>query len=430
MALQWGLVFAIFSTEGNAETEGGDFPRKPIKVIVPFSSGGGSDTFTRIMQKGIRDAELLPQPLVVINVPGAGGTVGSRRVRNASPDGYTILNLHEGIFSSKYAGRVPYGPEAFRAIAATGESAPVICVKEGSPHSDLGSLMKAAAQRDAVLFGMAPGTPSHFAGRRLELAASPAAFRFVASGGGSKRFNDLIGGHIDVSPFSLAEYTKFAPGGIRAIAYLGKERHPGLPECPTAREQGMDVVMSHIQYWWAPKATPDAAIDRIASALEAAMATDYVSSRLAELKTEGLFLKGNELDAHLKQRERDFQDAALVNYEGFPNLVPGIVLAIACLFVGCVVQHRFGLGATSKASASPTGWRYFAITFAVIAVYVLGMQFAAIPYTLATACFIPFMGLAGGLRSVRGVVLLVVVGAVLAWMCYHLFTKVFVIDLP
>ena len=113
------------------------FPRKPIKVVVPFPAGGGSDTFTRIMQTAIRDADLLPQPLVVINVPGAGGTIGSRRVRDAQADGYTILNLHEGILSSKYSGLVTYGPEAFRPIAATGQSGLVICVRDDSPYRTL-----------------------------------------------------------------------------------------------------------------------------------------------------------------------------------------------------------------------------------------------------------------------------------------------------
>ena len=113
-------VFTLLtSCEKGASSGAGEFPRKPIKVVVPFGPGGDSDTFARIMQKTIRDHELLPEPLVILNVPGAGGTIGSRRVRDAAPDGYTILNLHEGIFTSKYAGRVSYGPEAFRPIAAT-----------------------------------------------------------------------------------------------------------------------------------------------------------------------------------------------------------------------------------------------------------------------------------------------------------------------
>jgi len=73
------------------------YPAKPIKVVVPFGVGGGSDTFVRVVQLGIEQGNLLPESAVVLNVGGAGGTIGSYRVKNTRPDGYTILNLHEGI---------------------------------------------------------------------------------------------------------------------------------------------------------------------------------------------------------------------------------------------------------------------------------------------------------------------------------------------
>ena len=120
--------------ESGAESE---FPRKPVKVIVPFPAGGGSDTFSRIIQKAVRDESASAAADGRDQCPRRRvGRSGSRRVRDAPADGYTILNLHEGILSSKYSGRVPYGPEAFRPIAATGQSALVVCVREDSPLSD------------------------------------------------------------------------------------------------------------------------------------------------------------------------------------------------------------------------------------------------------------------------------------------------------
>lgn len=402
------------------------FPRKSIKVIVPFSAGGGSDTFTRIMQKAIRDNNLLPEALVAINVPGAGGTVGSRRVRDAQADGYTILNLHEGIFSSKYSGRVPYGPEAFRPIAATGESNLVLCVRDDSPFTSLRDLMKAtAAKPDTILFGMAQGTPTHFTGRKLELAAEGARFRMVASGGGAKRFNDLAGGHIDVTPFSLAEYSKFSASEVRALAYLAPERHPDLPDLPTAREGGYEVVMNHVQYWWAPKATPDQAVQVMADALEVAMQSDQVLAKLQELKIEPLFLRDQALADHLGARDSDFQDAALVRYEGLPNLVPPVLTLVILLSV----LTAAGLLHNRPSLESPN-WLYLGGTLGVLALYLFAMQWAALPYLIATTCFIPLMGFAAGARSLRKLVLLGGTGALLATGCFFLFTEVLVIDLP
>ena len=287
----WICLLLASCEDDGLGTSSGEFPNKPIKVVVPFGAGGDSDSFARIMQKTLRDSGLLPHPLVILNVPGAGGSVGSRRVRDAAPDGYTILNLHEGILTSKYAGRVPYGPEAFRPIAATGQSSLVICVRDDAPFQNLRDLLKVAEEApDSLLFGMAQGTPTHFAGRRLERAGGDAKFRMVASGGGAKRFNDLVGRHIDVTPFSLAEYMAFEAGGLRAIGFLAAERYTALPNVPTARELGYDVVMPHVHYWWAPKSTPDTAVERIADALETAMSTVYLRGKLAETKTVALFL--------------------------------------------------------------------------------------------------------------------------------------------
>jgi tripartite-type tricarboxylate transporter receptor subunit TctC len=427
------LVSALFLTscdEGGdrSDSDGEDFPSKPIKVVVPFGPGGDSDTFARIMQKTIRDHELLPEPLIILNVPGAGGTIGSRRVRDAAPDGYTILNLHEGIFTSKYAGRVSYGPEAFRPIAATAMSNLVICVREESPFKDLRDLLEAAAEKpNDILFGMAQGTPTHFAGRRLEKAGGGVQFRMVASGGGAKRRNDLVGEHIDVTPFSLAEFIGFQEGGLRAVAYLAEERHPDLPEVPTARELGYEVVMPHVHYWWAPKSTLDVAVERIADVLEAAMETDDMRGKLAETKTKPLFLRGAALEAHLTGREGEFQDVALVNSKGLPNpVVPVLVIVVV---LGGTIAFR-GWQGRAVVVKRPTVWRHGALSCAVLAGYVLSMQVVGVSYIFATMAFIPALAIAGGARSKRALATVTILGIALACACFFIFTKVLVIDLP
>ena len=422
------IALVLTSCDDSREVSEGVFPRKPIKVVVPFGPGGDSDTFARIMQKTIRDHELLPEPLVILNIPGAGGTIGSRRVRDAAPDGYTILNLHEGILTSKYAGRVSYGPEAFRPIAATAMSNLVICVREDSPFENLRDVLEAAAEKpDAVLFGMAQGTPTHFAGRRLEKAGGEVRFRMVASGGGAKRRNDLVGEHVDVTPFSLSEYMGFEESGVRAVAYLAAERHPELPEVPTARELGYEVVMPHVHYWWAPKSTPDAAVEKIADVLEAAMKTDYLRGKLAETKTEPLFLRGAALENHLVEREGEFQDIALVSYQGLPD--PVMPMLVIVVVLGGVIAFRWFKGRVSSVNA-PVVWHHGALSCLVLTLYVISMQVAGAPYVFATMAFIPALAFMGGARSRRSIATVAVLGLVLACACFFIFTKVLVIDLP
>ena len=140
------------------------YPDGPLKLIVPFAPGGGSDTIARIIQKAIRDEKLSPVPLVIVNVPGAGGTIGSRQVRDAKADGQTLLLLHDGIFTAKYSGKVSFGAEAFNPVAM-GRGGMVLAVKSDSRFSDLLSLLgEAASNPDSITYSTNLGAPSH-AGR-------------------------------------------------------------------------------------------------------------------------------------------------------------------------------------------------------------------------------------------------------------------------
>ena len=326
------------------ETEDGEaYPKAPIKVIVPFGAGGGSDTFARIIQKAIQENDLLPQPIVIINVPGAGGTIGSRQAMEAKPDGYTFLCLHEGIMSAKYAGNTEYGPEAFAPVAGTGEVGNVIAVAEDSKYEDLEQLLSDAAERpEEVIFSANIGAPSHFIGLMLENTKMGAKFRYTQTGGGAKRFAALIGGHIDVSAFSMAEYKQFQSAGLKALAYCGESRHPQALEIPTATEQGFDVVTSIMQFWWAPKKTPSEKIKVVAEALRKAMKTPQVQESLKAIHTDAIFLAGQELKNSLQEREQRFANVVqrdLTQLPNFPIIVLGGVLVLALLAGFQAVQN-------------------------------------------------------------------------------------------
>ena len=196
------------------------YPNRPINLIVPFSAGGGTDTYARVFKKAIDDEGLLPQPMVIVNIDGAGATIGSRRAKNAKPDGYTLLLLHDAILTAKASGTVNYGPEAFEPVAGTGEVGMVIAVWKDSPYQDLDDLMNAAISKpDTLPFAANIGALTHYAGLQLEAAAWDKVgrkqedrenlFRFVPVGGGSKRFAELKGGHIEVTGFSLEEFSSF-----------------------------------------------------------------------------------------------------------------------------------------------------------------------------------------------------------------------------
>ena len=295
------LAVALSSCQSNeAELT---YPARPIKVVVPFAAGGGSDTFVRIIKRAIDDANLLEQPLVILNVGGAGGTIGTRRVKNAPADGYTILNIHEALLTAKHSGKVPYGAEAFEPIAATGEAGLVIAVAEDAPYQDLSDLLEVARREpDSVVFSANLGAASHFAGLLIEKNAPGARFRYTQTGGGAKRFAALVGGHIDVSAFSISEYLQFSAAGLRALAFFGDQRHPSAPDVPTAIEQGVDMTFSAMHVWWAPKGVSDDKIAKLADVLKQAMQAPETRKALARIHTDPLFLDGPELHNEIARR--------------------------------------------------------------------------------------------------------------------------------
>ena len=205
-----------------------------------------------------------------------------------------------------------------------------------------------------------------------------------------------MGQHIDVTPFSLAEYMGFKEGGVRAIAYLAPERHPDLPEVPTALESGFEVVMPHVHYWWAPKGTPDAIVNRLADVLEAAMQTDYLKGKLAESKTEPLFLRGEELEQHLAERDGEFRDVGLVAYQGLPDPVIPVLSLVVLLSAGLIFRWW---KKRIAGNGPPIMWRHGVGSCAVLVVYILLMQVVGLSYIVATIIFIPALAYVFGARS-------------------------------
>jgi len=326
------------------------FPERPVEVIVPFSAGGGSDTFVRILQKAVVEEKLSEHRLIVRNAGGAGGTIGSRQAKDAAPDGYTIMCLHDGIYTAQHYGNADWGPADFEPIAATGRSGVVVAVAENSHYQDLAALMKDAVERPYTLvFGTNLGAPNHYSALFLQAGKPGAKFRFTQTGGGAKRLAQLKGGHVDVTGFSVAEYLQFKEAGVHALAVLSEERASVLPQVPTAREQGVDALHSLVQFWWAPKGTAPDRVDALARLLERAMATDQVRARLAELQIEPLFLTGQALNDAVVERSTVLEGITIERPPALPPL-HWIVLGLAVFCGGWVVweNRRLAAGAGAK----------------------------------------------------------------------------------
>ena len=454
-----GLALALAALAGCGGSDSAtqvEYPARPIKLIVPFSVGGGTDSFARIIKQSIDDNDLLPQPLVVINQGGAGATIGSRRVKDSTPDGYTLLILHDAIITAKYSGKVDYGPEAFEAVAGTGEMGMVLAVSEASPYHTLPELMEAVQREpNRLSFGANLGALTHFAGLQLEQLTPGARFRFAQIGGGAERFADLKGGHIDVTGFSIEEFARFRSEGLRGLAYFGHERHPAAPDVPTASEQGIEMFTGSMFYWWFPKGTPRAVCDRVADALEQAMQTDYVQGKMDDIHCEPTFLRGPELARQVALSTQDIAGVAPRETVPLPRTVELTLIALGILAVPVTVggwrdfaRRRAERRASRNDSPQPRyrlAWLSALVTVAYPAAMTWGVDFR-----VATFFFVLLLGSLLGRRRIArpeqqnvsteptprragplvSFAVLIAVAGLLSVGLHQLFTRLFVIDMP
>jgi len=309
----------------------GDYPSKPITVIVPFAAGGGSDVFVRIFQNAIRKNNLCPQPIVIKNIAGAGGTIGSRSAKNATPDGHTILCLHDGIYTAQHYGNADWGPNNFEPIAATGRSGVVVAVGEDSPYSSLNELMEEAKDRPyQLVYGTNLGAPNHYSALFLQNGKSGAKFRFTQTGGGAKRLAQLKGGHIDLTGFSVAEYQQFKDAGIKALASLGEERESSFPNLTTALEQEVRATHDLMQFWWAPQNTPPERIAYLQNLLAEAMATREIKESFQNLHMDPVLQVGQDLLKTIADRSQKLQGITIDKPTALPPL-EWIILGITVI---------------------------------------------------------------------------------------------------
>ena len=446
----WLVVLLLIAWRVNRQWtshQDATYPGEPIQVIVPYPAGGGSDTFVRILQKGLVEDELLEQPLVVINQGGGGGTIGSRAVRNARPDGYTILCHHNAIITAKLSETVNFGPEAFEPIALTGSMSLVIIVREDSPFQNVNDLIQQAqATPNEVCFGANQGAPAYFAALQLERSQPGAAFNIVSASGGADRYTSLIGGHLQAAVFSLSEYLDFqSPEGtppyqnIRAIAVMNQTRHPAIPDVMTCIEQGVPVVMSNANYWWAPKNTPPAVVDHLATALSRVMQNETVRSELTRLRIDPDYARGDELRKALDETVQRFESVAVKKQTAVPDCIPWLAVLTGIMFLWTLTEdwlnRHNNLGPDehqqlNKPAPFVRRPQTAAACFGVLIGYVLMLELRLLPFAISTTLMVMLTGLLMTRFQRKHAVTLLQISLLTGLSMEFIFTQVFVTSLP
>jgi len=282
-ALSAILAFAAASGPAMAQ----NYPTRSITMVVPFPPGGPSDVVARIMADGMSKA--LGQSIVIENLGGAGGTIGTARVAAAEPDGYTLLGASMGSHVSAPAlfPNLRYdSTKDFEPIGLTSNAPAAVVARKDFPAKDFKEFV-AALKKDGAGVKQAHGgigSSSHMACLLLtaELGVHPT---LVAYRGTGPALNDVIGGHVDFFCEQVVSVQGAVKGGtVKGLVVSGNERSPALADVPSAKEAG--VPGFQINIWsaiFAPKGTPKAVVAKLSEALNTTLNDPAVAKRLHEL---------------------------------------------------------------------------------------------------------------------------------------------------
>ena len=276
----------------------GEYPEKSIKLIVPWKAGGGTDALMRIVAH--YTSKYLGQTMVVVNVPGVGGTLGARQGKDAKPDGYTLTATHESVISSYIVGVAEFNYSNFIPIANMTSTPAMLAARADAPWNDLKDLVADAKKRPGeITFGATLGSTSHFF--PLEIAQKAGIkFKVVGYEGTADRQAALLGGFIDLGESNPAAGKKyFEAKKLKGLAIATPNRHPLHPNVPTMKEQGVDIEFAVNRGICAPLKTPKFIIKKLAAGFKKASEDPEFVKKVSDLGSLVVYRSPKEYRAYI-----------------------------------------------------------------------------------------------------------------------------------
>jgi tripartite-type tricarboxylate transporter receptor subunit TctC len=278
---------AVMAVTGSARSQ--TYPSRPVTMVVPYPAGGPTDTIGRIMAEGLRPS--LGQPVIIENVGGASGSIGTGRVARAAADGYTLgLGLWPTHVVNGAVFALPYDVlNDFQPISLIATNPLLIVARKSLAARDLKELiiwLKANPDRATAGTGGAGGA-SHVAGVYLQRETNT-RFQFVSYRGLGPAMQDLVAGQIDMLiDYAANSLPQVRAGKIKGFAVTAPTRLPSAPEIPTVDEAGLPgFYMSAWHAFFVPKGTPQDVVTKLNHATKDALADAAVRRRLMDLGQE------------------------------------------------------------------------------------------------------------------------------------------------
>jgi tripartite-type tricarboxylate transporter receptor subunit TctC len=261
------------------------YPQRPITLIVPFAAGGPTDVLARVL--GQHMSQTLGQSVVVEDVTGAGGTLGSAKAARAAPDGYTLVMGNIGTHAASVGlyPKLSYDPRIdFEPIMVVATTPMVLVTKKDLPVTTLSDVIALAKQRKITQGNAGTGSASHLT-TLLFVSLTHADLQLVPYRGLSQAMNDLLAGQIETMfDQVISSSPHILSGGVKPIAVTSPTRAKAIPNVPTTIEAGLpDMQTLTWTALFAPKGTPKPIIERLNAAVDQAMKDPAIAKRLAEL---------------------------------------------------------------------------------------------------------------------------------------------------
>jgi tripartite-type tricarboxylate transporter receptor subunit TctC len=289
----------ILSQQAHAQ----NYPTRPVKIIVPFATGGPADNYARFMAQRLQDS--LGQTFVVDNKPGAGSVIGTDLAAKAAPDGYTLLlmsntqTVNETLIPNK-----PYGlMKDFVGVAPINYSDLVLVVNPTKGLNTLADVIRVAKAQPGKLnyASSGPGTPYHMAGELFKSMAKIDMVHVPYKGSSGAR-TDVLGGQVDMMFDAVTTMTEqIKAGKVKAVGATGKVRSDVLPDVPTLNESGVSGYEATI--WlgiMAPKGTPKAVVDKLNEAVSKISSQTDIKQQWAKQGAVPLVMNPVAFDKYLQ----------------------------------------------------------------------------------------------------------------------------------
>ena len=281
------LCATVVAQAQDAASRYPDRPVRLVRLVVPYAAGGGTDIMARQLAR--KASELLGQPIVVDNKPGAGTVLAANEVAKAAPDGYTLLWGDSATYAVNphVYKKIAYDPlTSFAPVTTTLRGALVLAVASRLGVNSVGELIAyARAHPNQMSYGT-PGnaTPHHLAMEAFKIQAGGLTIQHVPYKGEAPALQDLMGGSLDVM-FVGGRIAKAQAdaGKIKILAFAGARRNTAMPELPTISEAGLPGFAS--EYWHgivAPAKTPAAIVNKLNAAFAKSMASAELQAWLKE----------------------------------------------------------------------------------------------------------------------------------------------------